>query len=52
MFSRASRKHLTQTDRAIIVTRLLNRVEELPRKARRLLCHKSNRALNILQVSE
>ena len=46
------RKHLIETDRAITVTRLLNRMEELPLKARQLLCHKCSRALDMLQVPE
>jgi hypothetical protein len=39
------RKHLVETDRAITVTRLLNRAEELPLKARKLMCHTCAQAL-------
>jgi hypothetical protein len=39
------RKHLVETDRAVTVTRLLNRVEELPLKGRKVLCHKCSQAL-------
>jgi len=39
------RKHLVETDRAVTVTRLLNREEELPLRTRRLLCPKCNQAL-------
>jgi hypothetical protein len=39
-------KHLVETDRAVTVTRLLNRVEELPLKARKLVCNKCSQALH------
>jgi hypothetical protein len=39
------RKHLLETDRAVTVTRLMNRVEELPLKARKLVCNKCSQAV-------
>jgi hypothetical protein len=39
------RKHLVEIDRAVAVTRLLNREEELPLRTRKLLCHKCSQAL-------
>ena len=39
------RKHLVETDRAVTVTRLLNRVEELPLRARKLLCNQCSQAV-------
>ncbi len=43
--ARICRKHLVETDRAVTVTRILNREEELPLKVRKLLCHKCSLAL-------
>ncbi len=39
------RKHAIETDRAVTVTRLINRIETLPKRARSLLCQQCSEAM-------